>query len=592
MRNGAVGGLVVERNAQRFDIAANAVVLASGGYEWNSELCARFLPGPLTHPTSPPGNEGDGLLMAMEVGADLANMNEAWWYPAAAIPGETYDGQQLARFIAVERTAPHSIIVNRFGHRFVNEAANYNDMQKAFFAFDANEGAPRNLPSWVIFDHQFRSKYSVVTARPGTPDPAWLAVNDTLDGLATAVGIDPAGLGETVQRWNGMVAAGRDRDFGRGDSFYDRFHGDPTTTHPNLGTIERGPFYALPVHLGTVGTSGGPRIDSDGRVQHVRDRPIPGLYGAGNAIASPAGPAYYGGGTTIGMALVWGHIAGAHAASTPIQNIQNEGRTIMSTELAGKVAIVTGGAAGIGRTCVERFAAEGARVVIADIDPEAGNAAATELGDSVAFARTDVTDAAQVQALVDFTVERFGGLHIMLNNAGVASSMTRFLHDDLSDFTRVVNINLLGVLLGSQRAAMHMKAHGGGSIINTSSTSGIQAGVGLITYRATKAAVIHSSRSIALELAQYNIRVNCLVPGQIQTGMTTYDMENVMKFTQPLPRKGRQEDVAEAAIFLASDRAAHITGIVLPVDGGTTAGPPASQLKLLLGAAGAADSGA
>jgi 3-oxosteroid 1-dehydrogenase len=315
MRNGAVAGLVVERGSNRFDIEARAVVLASGGYEWNSELCARFLPGPLSHPTSPPGNEGDGLLMAMEVGADLANMNEAWWYPAAAIPGETYDGRQLARFIAVERTAPHSIIVNRFGQRFVNEAANYNDMQKAFFAFDANEGAPRNLPSWVVFDHQFRSKYSVVTARPGAPDPAWLTVHDSLDGLAGAVGIDPVGLGETVQRWNAMVAAGRDRDFGRGDSFYYRFHGDPTTTHPNLGTIERGPFYALPVHLGAVGTSGGPRIDSDGRVQHVRDRPIPGLYGAGNAIASPAGPAYYGGGTTIGMALVWGHIAGAHAAT-------------------------------------------------------------------------------------------------------------------------------------------------------------------------------------------------------------------------------------------------------------------------------------
>jgi NAD(P)-dependent dehydrogenase (short-subunit alcohol dehydrogenase family) len=260
----------------------------------------------------------------------------------------------------------------------------------------------------------------------------------------------------------------------------------------------------------------------------------------------------------------------------------------MSGELAGKVAIVTGGAAGIGRTCVERFVAEGARVVIADIDPDAGRAAATELGDSAAFVQTDVTDALQVQALVDFTVERFGGLHIMVNNAGVSSAMVRFLHDDLSDFSRVVDINLLGVLLGCQRAAMHMKANGGGSIINTSSTSGMQAGVGLITYRATKAAVIHSSRCIALELAQYNIRVNCLVPGQIQTGMTTYDMDNVMKFTQPLPRKGQREDVAEAAIFLASDRAAHITGIVLPVDGGTTAGPPASQLKLLLGAAGSA----
>ena len=142
-----------------------------------------------------------------------------------------------------------------------------------------------------------------------------MIARDTLEGLAEAVGIDPLGLRETVQRWNGFVADGRDRDYGRGDSYYDRFHGDPTAPHPNLGTLEQGPYYALPVYLGAVGTSGGPRVEVDGRVQHVRDRPIVGLYGAGNAIASPAGPAYFGGGTTIGMALVWGHIAGASAAS-------------------------------------------------------------------------------------------------------------------------------------------------------------------------------------------------------------------------------------------------------------------------------------
>jgi len=315
MSDDHVVGLVVNGAGRRSTIAASAVVLASGGFEWNSSLTTRFLPGPLTHPHSPPASEGDGLLMAMEVGADIANMNETWWYPAAALPGEQYEDRPLARFVGIERTAPHSIIVDRFGQRFVNEAANYNDMQKAFFSFDANEYSTRHLPCWAVFDHQFRSRYPVMTARPGDPDPDWLHVHDTVDGLARSVGIDATGLTETIERWNRMVGEGSDHDFGRGSSAYDRFHGDPSASHPNLGTIEVGPYYALPVHVGSVGTKGGPRVDEHGRIQHVRDRPIPGLYGAGNVIASPAGPAYYGGGTSIGMGLVWGHLAGSHAGS-------------------------------------------------------------------------------------------------------------------------------------------------------------------------------------------------------------------------------------------------------------------------------------
>jgi 3-oxosteroid 1-dehydrogenase len=315
MRDGRVAGLVVDRNGRRTVLPTRTVVLATGGYEWNPDLRTRFLPGPLTHPHSPPANEGDGLAMAMDVGADLANMNETWWYPASSVPGEEYEGRPLARFVGVERTAPHSVMVDRFGKRFVNEAANYNDMVKAFFSFDANQYSPRHLPCWVVFDHQYRSKYPVVTARPGDPDPDWLLVDGSLEGLAARVGIDPEGLRGTIERWNRFVADGRDRDFGRGASAYDRFHGDPSASHPNLGSIERGPFYALPVRVGSVGTKGGPRVDTHGRVLHVDDRPIPGLYGAGNVIASPAGPAYFGGGTSIGMGLVWGQLAGSHAAT-------------------------------------------------------------------------------------------------------------------------------------------------------------------------------------------------------------------------------------------------------------------------------------
>lgn len=262
----------------------------------------------------------------------------------------------------------------------------------------------------------------------------------------------------------------------------------------------------------------------------------------------------------------------------------------MGEDLAGKVAIVTGGAGGIGRATVERFVEEGARVVVADVDVDAGTELAAELGEAGAFRQTDVADAGQMQALVDFTVEHFGGLHVMFNNAGVASTMVRFLHDDLGDFDLVMRVNVLGVMLGSQMAGRHMRAHGGGSIINCASIAGINAGAGLATYRAAKAAVIHLSRSVAVDLAQYGIRVNAIAPGNIQTKMTSYDMDAVTRFTQPLPRRGRTEDVADAVVYLASDRSAQITGVVLPIDGGTTAGPPASQVKLMLSATKSGDS--
>lgn len=252
----------------------------------------------------------------------------------------------------------------------------------------------------------------------------------------------------------------------------------------------------------------------------------------------------------------------------------------MAGELAGRVAIVTGGASGIGRATAELFVEEGAQVVVADVDPVRGEAVSAALGAAAAFVRADVASAEDVQGLVEFAVSRFGGLHIMFNNAGIGGAFKRFLDDDFADFQRVIGVNLQGVMVGSQRAARHMAAHGGGVIINTTSIGGITPGAGVATYRATKAAVIHFTRCIAVELAPHGIRVNCVAPAHIPTAINAaWDQSLIVRAMQPLQRVGSPRDVANAVCYLASERAAQVTGIVLPVDGGTTAGSPPRPLK-------------
>jgi NAD(P)-dependent dehydrogenase (short-subunit alcohol dehydrogenase family) len=260
----------------------------------------------------------------------------------------------------------------------------------------------------------------------------------------------------------------------------------------------------------------------------------------------------------------------------------------MATELVGKVAIVTGGASGLGEGLVRRFAAEGAKVVIADVVPDVGEALAAELGTDTVFVRTDVSDLDQVSSLVQAAVDTFGGLDIMVNNAGVSGKMHRkFLEDDLADFQKVMAVNLLGVMAGTRDAARHMSTHGGGSIINLTSIGGIQAGGGVQTYRASKAAVIQFTKSVAIELAYHEIRVNAIAPGNIRTAIvaksaTGEDRERLEEFEagiraqmradRPLKREGTVEDVAEAALYFAGDRSLYVTGTVLPIDGGTVAG--------------------
>ena len=249
--------------------------------------------------------------------------------------------------------------------------------------------------------------------------------------------------------------------------------------------------------------------------------------------------------------------------------------------LEGKVAIVTGGASGLGRATVERFIDQGARVVIADVNAAQGEELAAALGSVAAFKLTDVADPAQVQALVDFALAHFGGLDIMVNNAGISGNVHhRFLEDDLADFHRVIDVNLYGVMLGSQAAGRHMARQGSGALINISSIAGLKPGLPLISYRAAKAGVIHFTKSIAREMGEYGVRVNCIAPGHIPAGQTFYDMSDTVRRMQPLQRQGAAADVANAALYLASELSAQVTGLVLPVDGGSNLGGPLEQIKM------------
>lgn len=315
MASGQVVGVEADQAGKAITIGAKkGVILATAGFEWNSALSQQFLGFTVEHPNTPPYNEGDGLVMAMEVGADLSNMGEVWNYPSMIVPGETYENVPLVRAIKPERAAPHVIWVNARGQRFVNEAANYNAVGKTLFALETDNPQYRNNPAWAIFDRQYRDRYVVGTSMPGDPDPEWLPRADTLEALAGAVGIDARNLLETVERWNRMVGDGVDRDFGRGGSAFDRLQGDAEAPHPSLGTIAQPPFYALPVQPGTLGTKGGPRTNAHAQVLSMRGVPINGLYAVGNVAASVTGPSYFGVGSTLGPAMTFGYIAGKHIA--------------------------------------------------------------------------------------------------------------------------------------------------------------------------------------------------------------------------------------------------------------------------------------
>jgi len=319
--DGAVIGVRIVSGERTFEVRARrGVILAAGGFEWDPGLVHAFLRGPMHGPVSPPYNTGDALRMAMAHGADLANMGEAWWVPVIQIPGDTIDGHQRSRSVRLERTRPRSIIVNRAGKRFINEACDYNSMAGAFQYLHPRDGYV-NDPAWIVFDDQHLKRYGFLGVEPGGAAPDWFNMSRDIAELAAKLGVDTEGLAETIASWNDHVGdplAPHDPEFGRGASAYDGYWGDPAASTPagrTLGPLDTPPFYAVPVALGAMGTKGGPRTDEDGRVLHVSGAPIPGLYAAGNAMAGVTGRAYGGAGGTLGPAMVFGYRAGHHAAT-------------------------------------------------------------------------------------------------------------------------------------------------------------------------------------------------------------------------------------------------------------------------------------
>ncbi|HET8533601.1 MAG TPA: glucose 1-dehydrogenase [Methylomirabilota bacterium] len=254
--------------------------------------------------------------------------------------------------------------------------------------------------------------------------------------------------------------------------------------------------------------------------------------------------------------------------------------------LDGKVAVITGGASGIGDATVRLFVEEGCRVVIADVQDDRGARLAEELGKSASYLHADVSEETHVSDAITHAVSRFGRLDCLFNNAGAGGVAGPIDEIPADGFDHTMGVLLRGVFLGMKHAAPIMKRQGGGSIISTASVAGLQAGYGPHVYSAAKAAVVHLTRSVAMELGESGVRVNCICPGGIATpifgsalGLAGPEadrvaelMKTLLATRQPIRRAGLPEDVARAALWLASEESSFVNGHALIVDGGLTGG--------------------
>lgn len=313
--NGRIAGVVAEREGKRVRlIARRGVILAAGGFERNQALRERYLPQPTAAQWSatPPNNTGDAIVAGEEAGGALALMEHVWGAPTVRVEGE-----EKQRALFVERNLPGCAIVNGLGRRFVNEAAPYSEFVPAMYRDHAATGA--SVPAWMIFDARFRKRYPCGPIMPASMMPdsripaafrALLHRADSLDALAAQIGVNAAGLRETVERMNRYAASGVDEEFGKGGNVFDTYYGDPSVQpNPCLAPIGEAPFYAVRIDAGDIGTKGGLLTDENARVLRADGSAIAGLYAIGNTSASMMGASYPGAGSTLGPAMTFGYRA-------------------------------------------------------------------------------------------------------------------------------------------------------------------------------------------------------------------------------------------------------------------------------------------
>ncbi|MFC9589062.1 FAD-dependent oxidoreductase [Streptomyces sp. NPDC056944] len=314
---GRVTGVRVTRDGRELTIRANGgVVLASGGFSHDQRLREKYLPAPTSTAWSSAsdGQTGDALEPAVALGAATDLMDKVWGAPSVVPP----EGKPF--FLVADRGIPGMVIVNEAGERYANEAAPYHEFVDAMYAND-RPGAG-TVPSWLILDATAKARYLFMGLFPGQSFPKpWLESGfvkraATVEELADRIGVAAERLRATVDRFNGFARTGRDEDFHRGESVYDRYYGDPTLPNPNLAPLDKGPYYAIPVHPGDIGTKGGLVTDATARVLREDGSAIDGLYASGNVSSAVMGETYPGPGATIGPAMTFSWLAADHISRT------------------------------------------------------------------------------------------------------------------------------------------------------------------------------------------------------------------------------------------------------------------------------------